>query len=546
MKVSIRGGSRSAWYARNQFLAMLLASAAWIEVGCVTEPLSPYDEGSRAELRSGGEASHGAGRQLAPWQTSTPEAQGIDSAKLADVLLAIRDQDIHVHSLLIARNDKVVANAYFYPYDGTTVHDLASVTKSVMTTLIGIAADQGKLSLDDSMVSFFPDRTIANQSALKTRITVRDLVSMTSGLDCEKEPAEPTVSEMRASPDWIQFVLDREVVREPGTYFVYCSPGMHLLSAILQQATGMTALEFARSYLFRPLGIREVIWPSDPQGYNTGWGELRIHPHDMAKLGYLWAHGGVWHGRHVISQEWVEASVRPLSDTREGSFYGYGWWVDTGEPASYSAEGRGGQYVIVVPRYNIVIAATGGGFFIDQIAPLLLATLSDSNEPLPHNRKGMEQLKNALQKITDPPAAVPVGPLPEVARVISGNMYAIEMIPGESVGLEFMDGAEAIFNYTTPDSDEVISKPIGLDGVYRLSPGEYDLPEGRRGNWADDQTFVLEDEEIANQGHIVVKMRFIQDHVTLEVTDLTDGLVSQFEGTLLGKGLRPLGRGVSR
>jgi CubicO group peptidase (beta-lactamase class C family) len=167
------------------------------------------------------------------WRTSTPEEQGFDSAKLAEGLQAMRDNGINIHSLTIIRNDNLILDAYFYPYNGGTFHEIASVTKSVMTTLIGIASDQGKLNLDDKMVSFFPERVIANGGFLKNRITVRHLTGMTSGLDCTSENDEQTLAEMGNAPDWIQFTLDRKVKYLPGTHFEYCSPGMHVLSAIL-------------------------------------------------------------------------------------------------------------------------------------------------------------------------------------------------------------------------------------------------------------------------------------------------------------------------
>src|SRR3990172_2332253 len=192
------------------------------------------------------------------WQATTPESQGFDSARLAEGLRAIRQNDIRIHSLLIIRRGFVLADAYFYPYDGSTYHDMASVTKSLMTTLIGIAADQGKLELDQPMLSFFPDRSIANRDERKERITVAHLASMSSGLECSEANSEETSRGMFASDDWVQFTLDLPMGWEPGTHFVYCSPAMHLLSAILQQATGMTALEFAQAKLFAPLGIQDV------------------------------------------------------------------------------------------------------------------------------------------------------------------------------------------------------------------------------------------------------------------------------------------------
>jgi CubicO group peptidase (beta-lactamase class C family) len=289
------------------------------------------------------------------WRSSTPEEQGFDSAKLAEGLLAIHEQDISIHSLMLIRNGSVFLDAYFYPYDGSTYHDLASVTKSVMTSLIGIAATQGKLNLDAPMVSFFPNRTIANRDARKERITVRHLASMSSGLDCTEADNERTLREMWASQDWVQFALDRPVAWEPGTHWVYCGPAIHLLSAILQQATEMSALEYARENLFKPLGIQDADWPADPQGYNRGWGDLALHPRDAAKLGYLWFNQGNWDGKQIVSREWATKSTMGyFSGTGRDEDYGYGWWVS---PAGadlnyYMAAGRAGQRVQVIPKHE--------------------------------------------------------------------------------------------------------------------------------------------------------------------------------------------------
>jgi CubicO group peptidase (beta-lactamase class C family) len=144
-----------------------------------------------------------------------------------------------VHNLIVILNGRVVVDATFYPYDGFSPHSVASVTKSVTTTLIGVAIDQGKLSLGDRLVSFFPDRKIANLDARKNDITVRDLVSMTSGLDCVYEPNEPTVRAMEASPDWVQFGLDLPMAYRPGAHMEHCGVGMHLLSAVPEKATGI-------------------------------------------------------------------------------------------------------------------------------------------------------------------------------------------------------------------------------------------------------------------------------------------------------------------
>jgi CubicO group peptidase (beta-lactamase class C family) len=216
------------------------------------------------------------------WQTSTPEQQGLDSATLAEGIQAIHDKHVAIDSVMIIRNGYVVLDANFYPYNGSFPHDMASVTKSVTTTLIAIAAEQGKLQLDQPVVSFFPDRVIANLDDRKRSMTVRDLVSMRNGMESGCfHGDDSTLDAMRSQLDWIQAALDRKMTSQPGTQFCYDSPGMHLLSAILQEATGMTELAFARQYLFEPLGIQDAAWEIDPKGYYHGWGDLHLDVHSF-------------------------------------------------------------------------------------------------------------------------------------------------------------------------------------------------------------------------------------------------------------------------
>jgi CubicO group peptidase (beta-lactamase class C family) len=471
----------------------------------------------------------------AGWRSSTPEAQGIDSEKLAQALLAMREKNVYIHSLLLIRNGYVVTDATFYPYDGQTVHDLASVTKSVMTTLIGIAIDQGKLDLDDQMLSFFPDRAIANLDEAKERITVRHLASMSSGLDCTAEGDELTLKEMRASPDYVQFTLDRKVAWEPGSHFVYCSPAIHLLSPILQQATGMTALEFARQNLFEPLGIRETMWKRDPQGYYGGWADLSLHPYDMAKIGLLFLQKGQWEGQQIVSRKWVEEAtvaqiVTPGSDEDP---YGYGWWMETDMEGVYRADGRGGQYIYVLPDWNMILVTTGGGFNSGEIGESLLASFTDLENPLPANPEGVAQLEAAVDAVAQPPEPGPVPPLPAMAQLISGKTYVFDPNPVElqSMTAEFDGSAEAM-NYVGFIGRPVESWPIGLDGVYRFSTGPDGRPQGLRGFWADEQTFFLEYEGITTNDHFMLQFHYDGDRVEVQAQETAHEIGAQFEGRL--------------
>ena len=456
------------------------------------------------------------------WQTAPPEAAGFHSDKLVEGLLAIRQEGIPIHSLMMIRHGSVVLDAYFYPYDGSTIHDMASVTKSVMTTLIGIAVDQGKLRLEDPMVSFFPGRTIANLDQRKQKISVGHLASMSSGLKCT-EANEETQQAMMASQDWVQFALDLPVAWEPGTHFVYCNPAIHLLSAILQEATGMTALDYARVNLFGPLGIQDAQWEADPQGHNFGWGDLFLNPRDAAKLGLLWVHQGRWEDRQIVSQEWVAAaSERRMSQTGREEDYGYAWWISNPkeEVSFVQAAGVGGQLIKVLPELDLIFVTTGGGFEMDQIDPYIIAAIGDFEQPLPANPAGEAALEAAVREIALPPAASPVAALPQIATAVSGQTFAFEQNP---LGLEWFridfDGqteATLQLNVSGEDARRVVS--LGLDGVYRTAP-DGARPGLGRGYWKDDQTFIIEYDTLPSYEHYTFHLTFEGEQVLISLEE---------------------------
>jgi len=446
------------------------------------------------------------------WKVIASEQQGIDSVMLAEGVRAIQEKQLAIDSLMIVRNGYVVVDAYFSPYDGSFPHDVASVTKSVMTTLIGIAVDRGMIQLDQKVVSFFPDRSIANLDERKKSLTVKDLISMRNGMESGcLDGDEATLDAMRLTPDWVQAALDRKMVYEPGTHFCYDSPGMHLLSAILQETTGMTALEYAQQNLFKPLGIWDVVWLADPQGYTHGWGDLHLKPGDAAKLGYVWLYGGSWDGQQIVSSSWVSESIRAHSRMVGNEYgYGYGWWVT---PFDFYAMGREGQYIRVIPSRNAIVVITAGEDVINQVMPFLLKVLLSSHQELPANTHGQAELAAALTAVSQGLRVYSSTSLPGKAREISGKKFICDPNPVgvTSMRLDFNGPTKAGFSLRMNGQD--IFWPVGLDGTYRMATNG----QAQSGFWEDEHTFIL---NIFDIGQLTRKFNFNGSYLQVSIPEI--------------------------
>lgn len=453
------------------------------------------------------------------WHKNTPESAGFDSSMLASGLETIKMNYINIHSLMIVRNGDAILDAYFYPYDGSTYHDLASVTKSIMTTLIGIAVDHGELDLDDTVLSFFPDYSIENRNSLKESITVRHLVSMTSGLQCTARPEEVTLEEMMASSDWVQYAINRPLVYEPGTHFIYDSLGMHLLSAILEKATGMTTLEYAEENLFKPLGIKKVHWVADPQGVYRGSGALSLFPEDAAKIGLLFLQKGKWDEQQIVSEAWVkEATSKQISTGSDyGEDYGYGWWISREDLYFFRADGSRGQRILIIPPMNVVIVTTGAGFELDDVTKHIEAAIVDLENPVMDNKEGFSKLESAIQLCGQPPEPRPVTTHPDLAHVITGKTYVFENEIVKAIGLDYNSTNEAIFRLDLGDSSPIISR-VGLDGVYR--PSISGRPCITKGVWVNENTFTLDYYEGPGISYHKIILVFEGDTVSFEIVGI--------------------------
>ncbi|HME38879.1 MAG TPA: serine hydrolase [Steroidobacteraceae bacterium] len=261
---------------------------------------------------------------------------------------------------------------YFDPnwhpyYHGTDAHTMQSVSKTVTSALFGIAITRGdfKAPLSTPVLHYFDEHKVKNVDARKRRMTLRDILTMTTGLDWNEDvayddPANPS-DLMEATDDWVQFVIDRPMIAEPGTVFAYSSGATELLAHIFKRETGTDIEEYARRHLFGPLDIRDYHWKRTPLGVVDTEGGLYLRTADLAKIGLLYLHDGMWAGRRLLSSAWIRESLTPRIDAGEGFQYGYQWWLlPYGEPRrlAWAARGMGGQRLVVFPDENLIVAST--------------------------------------------------------------------------------------------------------------------------------------------------------------------------------------------
>jgi CubicO group peptidase (beta-lactamase class C family) len=467
------------------------------------------------------------------FQTSTPEEQGMDSEKLLEMLTyyeeqSAEDPEFDIDSITIVRNGTIIADLYFDPlYPENTLHVMHSCTKSVMSTLIGIAIEQGYIeSVDVPVIEFFPDKNIPNMDPGMAEVTLRDLLTMQTGIRSQDSYlyGYRGLFAAQRTDDWVAYTLSLPMDVEPGTRFDYSNLSSFLLSAIIHETTGMDTLSYARENLFEPLGIEDVRWATSPQGINIGWARMWLKPHDMAKFGMLYLQKGQWDGQQVVPAAWVEESVTPhafpknyhnvLDENGEkddmpsgenwvamkfirpfSDGYGYQWWLD--KNGTYTALGTGGQYILVSPEENLVVVVTSqsSGMGVFKIATLFEDYIREavvSDQPLAPNLVAQNELAAASpppELILDPQ---PVPPLPSAAMVISGSNYLLEENNWNYDNFQLIFDPEAdyaAFSYTTRDSD-VVSYHIGLNNVYHFT----DTAIGTFaavGTWTSPDTFEI-------------------------------------------------------
>jgi CubicO group peptidase (beta-lactamase class C family) len=308
------------------------------------------------------------------WEVSSLSDQGIDTKKIEYITNQILTEDRfeNVLSMLIVKNGRLVHEAYSPYVQRNTLHWMASITKAVTSTLIGIAIDKGFIeSINSGVGELLPEFKDAIRDPEFNKIKIKHIMTMSSALDWSEQSSyndsQNSEHQMVDTQDWMRFVLSKRVKNEPGTQFLYNTGGIHLLSAVIKSATGLYVNEFAEKYLLHPLGIRAYQWNRDPMGYPcTGGtdGGIGLRTRDVAKFGWLFLKDGTWQGKRIISQKWIkEATLKHRSRSYGRNFYGYNWSPGSktvnGKTFDYiAAFGYGGQTLYLVPDLALIIVFT--------------------------------------------------------------------------------------------------------------------------------------------------------------------------------------------
>jgi CubicO group peptidase (beta-lactamase class C family) len=431
-------------------------------------------------------------------QRTSPESQGIASSAILQFVEAVDTQLHELHSFMLLRHGCVVAEGWWSPYAPQKLHMLFSLSKSFTSTAVGLAVSEGRLTVDDPVLSFFPDVAPTEVSEHIVAMRVRHLLSMSTGHDVD------TMPRLVEQPDgvWTRGFFEVPVVHQPGTHFLYNTGATYMLSAIVQKLTGMRLTDYLKPRLFDPLGIEEVSWEVSPEGIDTGGFGLNIKTEDIARFGQLYLQKGLWQGKQILPEAWIEEATSRQISNGEGAEsdwtqgYGYQFWRC--RHGGYRGDGAFGQYCIVMPEQDAVLAITGGigdmQIPMNLVWDILLPAMGANT--LPEDRKTQAALDKKLSTLTLLPIQEGEKSSPTAAQV-SGQTYRAEenILQVESVTPSF-GTAECSVTVKTNFRDETITCGYGEwhEGKTVIFNEPYiDRPTGyvASGLWTDEDTFAM-------------------------------------------------------
>jgi len=463
------------------------------------------------------------------WRTSTPEKQGMDSGKLLDMFKEIQKEKTPIHSVLIIKNGYLVTEAYFAPYNKNMKHSIYSSTKSVISTLVGIAIDEGYIKgVDQKVLDFFPEVEVKRYEHLVKDMTIEHLLTMSAG------HTEDSSNPIFLTSNFPQTFFDLHFSSKAGEKFLYDSGATHLLSLIINRTTGMSAEAYAKKHLFEPLKIKDYKWDKDPNGTHLGGWGLYLKPKDMAKFGYLIMKDGKWNKKQVVSKEWIKTATSKHIEGYWGETkaddYGYLWWLN---PAGgFRADGYGGQYIFVIPEQDLIVVFTSGVNYSEKMQPInclnnyILPSIKSSKELKPNPVSNMKL--QSLVKSFEHPMPQKVAKLPEISKKISGKTFTMDSNI-KTISFEFKNKNTCILNISQIDNKHKLV--VGLDGVYRISEaskvGSFTLypsynKVALRGNWIDNNTFEIDWHYVGEPYSGKYKFTFDESNVLLVINEYLD------------------------
>jgi CubicO group peptidase (beta-lactamase class C family) len=451
-------------------------------------------------------ASYAAGAKPSSFPRSTPEQQGVSSAAVLKLIEALDELDT-MNSFMLVRHGKVIAEGWWTPYSAQDNHELYSLSKSFTSTAVGMAVAEGKLSIDDEVLKFFPDDAPEKPSANLKAMRVRDLLTMNAGHQDEVPTAADKIS--------AKAFLTNAVPHKPGTHFKYNTPATFMLSAIVQKQTGQTVFDYLQPRLFEPLGITQPVWNTNWQGISLGGYGLSVRTEDIARFGQLYLQKGKWQGKQLLPKDWVEMATskqvsngsNPKSDWDQG--YGFQFWRCRN--GAHRGDGAFGQYCIVLPEQDAVIAITSGVKDMQGVLNLIWEKLLPAfgSRPL-MARAASGPLKEKLAALTVRPAEGNVSS--PLAAKISGrkftfatnamNLKSLTVIPNRD-----SQGVHVLIQAADSKSEFTAGYRDWQKG--RITFGTYtDAPTAATCAWATEDMLVIKQCFTETPYYTTYKLRF--------------------------------------
>ncbi|MFN8357166.1 MAG: serine hydrolase [Spirosomataceae bacterium] len=333
----------------------------------------------------------------------SPESQGVFSAGIRNFLKAIKESGLEWHSFMLVRHGNVVAEGWWKPFEASYKHTLYSLSKSFTSTAVGFLVNEGKISVEDQVLKFFPDETPALPSVNLKAMKIRHLLTMNTGHHTDSMP------DLRAKPEqsWVKSFLEKSVEHEPGSFFMYNTGATYMLGAIVSKVTGQLLEDYLAPRLFQPLGIEGYDWEKSPQGLNTAGYGLRVKTEDIAKFGQFYLQKGKWNGKQLLSETWINEATQKQTTSQTGDNdwsqgYGYQFWRC--KPGFYRGDGAYGQFCMVMPEHDAVLAMTSESWDLQKSMNVAYQTILPAltKGTLAENPTELSALQAELSALTLP------------------------------------------------------------------------------------------------------------------------------------------------